>query len=136
MPIEYTRKYRFKPSPLQVICVADASTLRSEEYYRLVWQTLDDLQLSRREFADTLVDILRDIDRSDVELVRNFSLPEFDVTFSDDEDRRWFGEFLAAQPNSNEPRSKSQRVDRLEVLDLAAKYLSPRIFRDVGQIIL
>lgn len=135
MTSRHTKNGRFVPSPLEMICVANPETLLADHHYQTVWEILAALNLPRRVFAEAVVDILRDIDRSDVKLVREYAPREFDEIFSDDESRRWFGEFLKPCASGDAPDVKSTMIERLEIMDAVAKFMAPERFKITDRVI-
>jgi hypothetical protein len=116
------------------VSVASPELLKKKEYYYLIWKTLRDLELSRRALAEEIVNILMRAGLRDTVFRhadgRRYDLPEFDDAFTDDPSRRWFGAFLEADDASGQkPERYSHNVARMEILDIAAKLVSPQSFR-------
>ena len=117
------------------IILAPRECLLAETYYVLIWHTLVDLRLSRRELAEEVVNIFRDVCCTN--FVRTsgeeYILPEFDDVFTEDDSRRWFGDYIRADGTGVKPKSLKRLIPRLEVFDLAAKIINPMPFRAIGQ---
>lgn len=117
------------------IILAPGKCLLAESYYILIWHTMIDLRLSRRRLAEEIVNIFRDVCCTKIldALGGEYILPEFDEVFTDDDSRRWFGDYMRCDKSGGQPKYISQLVPRLEVLDLAAKIINPKPFRAIGQ---
>jgi len=128
----------------RIVRMAFDELLKSRGYYNLIWKTLVDLELNRRETEEKVVDVLcRNCciilqNAEGVEIV----LPEFDDVFPQDESGRWFGRFLETNPNNFNlsriyyyaRRYNGLYIPTLRVLDVAAKLIDPEPFRKIGQI--
>ena len=119
----------------RTVTLAPRECLLSEGYYSIIWRTFVDLNLSRRELAEKIVDIFRDMCCANLEHPdgEDYELPEFDDAFSEDESRRWFGSFLKSDLTGQKPKYVTKIIKRLELLDLAAKLINPMPFRAIGQ---
>ena len=117
------------------IIIAPRECLLAEGYYILIWHSFVGLRLSRREFAEEIVNIFRDICCTNIRNVRGeeYLLPEFDDIFTYDESRRWFGTFIQSDKTGEKPEHYTKIIPRLEVLDAAAKIINPTPFRAIGQ---
>lgn len=104
------------------------STLLSEHYYRRLWLAIRNLSIPRREWLDELADTFRDYE-GDILTAGNrpYELPLIDEAFGDDFEMRWLGYYLRPDATGHFPRSKSRKVERLQLLDLYFRIKHPQI---------
>ncbi len=118
------------------IILAPKECLITENYYVLVWHTFVDLDLSRRGLAEEVVNIFRDMCCTEIVTFEGekYVLPEFDDVFTEDESRRWFGNYIQSDAKKLWPKNFSKIIPRLEILDLAAKLINPMPFKAIGYV--
>lgn len=116
------------------VIIAPPECLIAQGYYILIWHTFVDLRLSRRELAEEVLNIFRDA--CCVRLLTHekdvYHLPEFDDVFTEDDSRRWFGQFTRPDETGESPAHYTKAIPRLEVLDAAAKIINPEPFKAIG----
>ncbi len=104
------------------------SVIASEHYYRRLWLATKNLQIPRRDWLDELADTFRDYDGQ----IRTpsgdpYKLPFIDEVFGDDFEMRWMGYYLRPDVSGRYPRSKSRKIERLQLLDLYFRIKHPQI---------
>ena len=103
-------------------------TLLSEHYYRRLWLAVRNLGIPRREWLDVLADRLRDNDGCIMDEDGNeYEFPFVDDIFGDDPSMRWAGYYLLADESGTTPKTKSRKIERLQLLDLYFKVHLPEI---------
>ena len=110
------------------ITLTHPSVLLSEHYYRRLWLAVRNITITRREWLDELADTFRDfhgeIYQSDNQ---PYEIPLVDDVFNDDFDMRWLGYYLEADDTGSNPRIKSRKIERLQLLDLYFQIKHPHI---------
>ncbi|ODS22476.1 hypothetical protein AB835_13910 [Candidatus Endobugula sertula] len=116
--------------PQTQFTLTDPAILLSGSYYRRLWLTIKNIPLSRREWLDTLANMLRDYDgmiyTEDGQL---YEFPFIDDVFANDADMRWISYYLEPDETGFLPRSKSRKIERLQLLDLYCRIKLPDIAR-------
>jgi hypothetical protein len=112
----------------QKLQLTHPSILLGEHYYRRLWLATRNVEISRRDWLDELADTFRDfqgtIERPNGEA---YELPLVDDVFGDDEEMRWLGYYLKPDTSGLYPRSKSRKVERLQLLDLYFRIKHPNV---------
>ena len=104
------------------------TTLLSEHYYRRMWLATRNINISRRDWLDELADTFRDYDG--IILTPNgtaYEIPLVDDVFGDDFEMRWMGYYLKPDVSGLYPKSKSRKIERLQLLDLYFRIKHPNI---------
>lgn len=118
----------------RVIYLATTQEIHSESYYRRLWMATRSISIPRRRWLDEIADTFRDFDGTVVKRSGNpFSIPMVDDIFGNDPDMRWFGYYLKANHRGSLPKSKSRKLERLQVLDLYFRIKHPDISRHFGK---
>ena len=112
----------------QKISLTHPSVLLSEHYYRRLWLATRNVKIARREWLDELADTFRDFDGEIVTPCgKPYEIPLVDDAFGDDIDMRWLGYYLQPDLTGEYPRSKSRKIERLQLLDLYFRIKYPQI---------
>ena len=118
----------------RVVFVATDSEILNEHYYRRLWIAAKNVDISRRDWLDEIADCLRD--SYDVKILYQsgepYSIPYVDDIFEDD-DMRWMGHFLQANPCGNFPRTRSRKLERVKLIDLYFRINHPNIAQHFGR---
>lgn len=118
----------------QTFTLIHPEVLLSEHYYRRLWLAVKNVGIPRRAWLDELADTLRDIEgviyTHDNDL---YDIPLVDDVFGDDMDMRWLGYYLSADITGCQPRSKSRKIERLQLLDLYFQVKHPDIAKHFGR---
>lgn len=110
------------------ITLTQPSLLLSEHYYRRLWLAVRNVEIPRREWLDELADTLRDFNGVIYQTdSRIYDIPYIDDVFNDDFDMRWLGYYLEADDTGRNPRIKTRKVERLQLLDLYFHIKHPQI---------
>lgn len=116
------------------ITLTQPSLLLSEHYYRRLWLAVRNVEIPRREWLDELADTLRDFNgviyQTDNQI---YDIPLIDDVFNDDFDMRWLGYYLEADDTGCNPRIKSRKVERLQLLDIYFQIKHPQIAKHFGK---
>lgn len=118
----------------RVVYVATDADILNEHYYRRLWIAAKNIEISRREWLDEIADCLRD--SCDITILypsgKTYEIPYVDDVFNDD-DMRWMGLFLRANPCANLPRTRSRKLERVKLIDLYFRIKHPNIARHFGR---
>ena len=117
----------FRPR-FKIITLTRPSTILSDSYYKRLWLAVRNLNIPRRNWLDELADTFRDFDGQILTANnRIYELPLIDELFGDDFEMRWMGYYMRADITGNYPRSKSRKIERLQILDLYFRIKYPNI---------
>jgi len=109
-----------------VIYVATDAELTGPDYYRRLWLAVRNADIPRRGWLDAIADALRDFDGEILkESGEPYAIPLVDDVFGDDPDLRWLGYYLRADQTGKLPLSMSRKLERLRILDLYFRIISP-----------
>ncbi|MGH1432562.1 MAG: hypothetical protein ACRBB4_15775 [Neptuniibacter sp.] len=112
----------------QKIKLTHPTLLLSEHYYRRLWLAMRNVKIARREWLDELADTFRDFDGVIVDSFgQPYELPLVDDVFGDDIHMRWLGYYLTPDISGYCPKSKSRKVERLQLLDLYFRIKHPKV---------
>ena len=117
-----------------VIYLATNKELSTKSYYRRLWMAVRNMPISRRDWLDEIADTLRDFDG--VILYRSgkpFVVPLVDDVFGHDDDMRWLGFYMQPDRSGKWPKSKTRKLQRLQLLDLYFRIRHPDIARHFGK---
>ena len=110
------------------IALTHPTILLSEHYYRRLWLAVRNIKITRRDWLDEIADLLRDYDG--IILTPNgypYEPPLVDDIFGNDIDMRWLGYYLIPADTGDQPRTRSRKIERLQLLDLYFKIKHPDI---------
>lgn len=116
-----------------IIFVATHQELTRPSYYRRLWLAVCNLKRPRRSWLDELANTFRDFDG--VLMYRTggyFDVPCVDEVFGNDPDLRWLGYFMEADITGDNPKMKTRKLLRLQLLDLYFRIHYPKIARHFG----
>lgn len=116
------------------IIVASYEELSSPHYYRRLWVAIKNINIPRREWLDEIADALRDyhgvfIDKRG----HSFVFGDVDDIFGDDPELRWMSSYLQADTSGDNPKIRSQKYERLQLLDAYFKIRYPQIAKHFGR---
>ncbi len=115
---------RTKPT----IALTHPSILLSEHYYRRLWLAVRNIKITRRDWLDEMADMIRDFDGKIVTPDgHQYELPLVDDVFGNDFDMRWLGYYLIPNEAGDHPRSRSRKIERLQLLDLYFRIKHPEV---------
>lgn len=104
--------------------------LLSEHYYRRLWLATKNSDVPRRVWLDELANTFRDFNG---EILtpdgQPYDLPFIDDVFGDDYEMRWMGYYLKPDVSGVYPKSKTRKVERLQLIDLYFRLKHPQIAR-------
>lgn len=102
--------------------------LLSEHYYRRLWLAVRNMDIPRRDWLDELADTFRDYEGNiTTPEGKPYALPLIDDAFGDDVEMRWMGYYLKPDISGLHPRSKTRKIERLQLLDLYFRIKHPHI---------
>lgn len=103
----------------KIVRVATTSELRNPHYYRRLWIAARNMDISRRNWINTLADCFRDSEHHIVYPSGHpFPLADLDSLFGDDPDGRWFSYYLKSDPSGSLPAATSRKLERVQIIDL------------------
>lgn len=112
------------------IILTEPVLLLSEHYYRRLWLAVRNMNIPRRQWLDELADCFRDTEDNIYQANGNvYEIPFIDDAFDNDPDMRWLGYYLEADDSGRNPRIKSRKIERLQLLDLYFHIKHPKIAR-------
>ena len=116
------------------IQLTNPNQLLSEHYYRRLWLATRNIEIGRREWLDELADTFRDFDGEITDVFgQPYELPLVDDVFGDDTDMRWMGYYLTPDIGGDCPKTKSSKVERLQLLDLYFRIKHPKVAAHFGK---
>ena len=108
--------------------LTDPVMLLSQHYYQRLWLAVKNIDIPRRVWLDELADLIRDHDGVIyTHDGQHYEFPLVDDIFADDSDMRWLGYYLTPDETGTAPRTKSRKVERLQLLDLYFQIKHPDI---------
>ena len=114
----------------QALSLTRPNVLLSEHYYRRLWLATRNVNIPRRDWLDELADTFRDFDGSIVwPDGQPYEIPLVDDVFADDTDMRWLGYYLRPDDSGMNPRCRSRKIERLQILDLYFHIKHPKVAR-------